>query len=463
VPEYSPRFRTAVLLCGAGTAGVYQAGVLKALHEAGIKIDLLAGHGPGAANALGAAIDGGARLWDPSGPWASAALARAYRWRGALRVFWAGLALAAIALLSPLLVMLVAAAFYAAGMLASLMNMTDVSLWLVGVYQRTIEILFDPPILPTIVPRSVVLALFIVMGVLVISAVRALMQEKSRRRLVGGFWWRLIGAPLSTEEPGQVLTSAVWTMVRGASEAPAPEYGDIGRRYVEVLTDNLGQPGFREVLIGVHDLDGRRDLVGAVLAPGGRGRFEPRRRAGGPREAETVDFTGPQRDLVIDFVMGAVRLPVATAPWPIVFAADSYWRGERHHLCDRPELGLRLLDEAANVGAEQIVLVSPAPLPAAPHGLRSRPADLRSRIGDSVRSVETAAFDDLCQAALDRFRGVFVVRPSHNPIGPFDFGGVYDDASDRRATLPELMEQGYHDAYRCFIEPVVAAGERVET
>jgi predicted acylesterase/phospholipase RssA len=111
VPEYSPRFRTAVLLCGAGTAGVYQAGVLKALHEAGIKIDLVAGHGPGAANALGAAIDGGARLWDPSGPWSSASLARAYRWRGALRVFWAGLALAAIALLSPLLVMLVAAAF----------------------------------------------------------------------------------------------------------------------------------------------------------------------------------------------------------------------------------------------------------------------------------------------------------------------------------------------------------------
>ena len=306
----------------------------------------------------------------PSGPWASAALARAYRWRGALRVFWIGLALAAIALLSPLLVMLVAAAFYAAGMLASLMNMTNASMWLVGAYQRTIEILFAPPILPTIVPRFVVLALFVVVGVLVVSAVRALMQEKSRRRLVGGFWWRLIGAPLGADEPGLALTSALWTMVRGASEAPAPEYGDIGRRYVEVLTDNLGQPGFREVVIGVHDLDGRRDLVGAVLAPGGRGRFEPRRRGAGPREAETVDFTGPQRDLVIDFVMGAVRLPVATAPWPIVFAGDSYWRGERHHLCDRPELGLRLLDEAANVGAEQIVLVSPAP----PAAAAARPA-----------------------------------------------------------------------------------------
>ena len=463
MPDYSPRFRTAVLLCGAGTAGVYQAGVLKALHEAGIKIDLVAGHGPGAANALGAAIDGGARLWDSSGPWSSGALSRAYRWRSALRVFWFGLAVTAVVLLSPLIVMLAAALFYAAGMLAALLNFTNASQWLVGVYQRTVEILFDPPILPTIIPRAVVLTLLIVVGVLVFSAVRALMQEKSRRRVAGGFWWRLVGAPLAADEPGRILASTLWTLVRGASAQPAPEFGDIGRRYVEVLTDNLGQPGFREVLIGVHDLDGRRDLVGAVLAPAGRGRFEPRRRGGGPREAETVDFTGPQRDLVVDFVMGAVRLPVATAPWPVAFAADSYWRGERHHICDRPELGLRLLDEAANVGAEQIVLVSPAPAPAAPHGLRSRPANLRSRIGDSVRSVETAAFDDLCQAALGRFSGVFVVRPLHNPIGPFDFDGVYDEASDRRATLSELMKQGYDDAYRCFIEPVVAAGEKIET
>ena len=37
--SYSPRLRTAVLLCGTGTAGAYQAGVLRALTEAGVKID----------------------------------------------------------------------------------------------------------------------------------------------------------------------------------------------------------------------------------------------------------------------------------------------------------------------------------------------------------------------------------------------------------------------------------------
>jgi hypothetical protein len=50
---------------------------------------------------------------------------------------------------------------------------------------------------------------------------------------------------------------------------------------------------------------------------------------------------------------------------------------------------------------------------------------------------------------------VYVIRPSHNAIGPFDTAGVYDDASDRRQELMELTERGYDDAYRQFIEPVV--------
>jgi hypothetical protein len=119
----------------------------------------------------------------------------------------------------------------------------------------------------------------------------------------------------------------------------------VGRRYVEVLTDNLGQPGFREVLVAVHDVDSRRDLIGAILAPQARGRFEARRSTGGPREAEIVDFSGPQRNLALDFLLGALRVPIANAPWPVQFPADGYWRGELHHVCDRPELPIRLLEE----------------------------------------------------------------------------------------------------------------------
>ncbi len=56
-----------------------------------------------------------------------------------------------------------------------------------------------------------------------------------------------------------------------------------------------------------------------------------------------------------------------------------------------------------------------------------------------------------------RFRAVYAIRPSYNPVGAFDLNGAYDDRSDRHHPLSELMERGYEDAYRDFIEPVVAA------
>jgi hypothetical protein len=57
---------------------------------------------------------------------------------------------------------------------------------------------------------------------------------------------------------------------------------------------------------------------------------------------------------------------------------------------------------------------------------------------------------------------VFTIRPTHNPVGPFDLGGGYDDRSARSQPLDELMSRGYEDAYHQFIEPVVgASGEKV--
>ena len=64
---YSPERRTALVLCGTGSHGAYHAGVLRALHEAGVKIDLVAGHGIGAGGAALVAIGGSARLWEESG------------------------------------------------------------------------------------------------------------------------------------------------------------------------------------------------------------------------------------------------------------------------------------------------------------------------------------------------------------------------------------------------------------
>ncbi len=461
--SYSPGLRTAVVLCGAGTAGVYQSGVLRALVEAGVKIDVLAAHGAGAIPALCGAIDGGARLWDPASPWLSPSLRRSYRWRPALRIAALGLAAAGVLILSPLLVLALAAAVYAAGLLAALVNLPNVSMWFVELYRRSLGALFEPPILPTIVPRGVVLAALVVFGVLLAEAFRMSRQDRTRRRWRGAFWWRLIGEPIQGDEPEATLVAAIWALVRGASTEPQPKAAELSRRYVEILGENFGQPGFRELLIAVHDLDARRDLVGALLPADVRALFGARRKGLGPRESEFVDFSGTARELVVEFLMGALRPPAAAAPRACEFPADSYWAGETHRLCDRPELGTRLIEEISIAGVEQVLLVSPAAPAAVPHGMRPMPLDLRARVGELLRSIETSALQDAWNAASTRFSGVFVIRPDHNPIGPFDFAGAYDQASDRTRTLSELLDQGYHDAYRQFIEPVVAAGERVPT
>jgi hypothetical protein len=94
--------------------------------------------------------------------------------------------------------------------------------------------------------------------------------------------------------------------------------------------------------------------------------------------------------------------------------------------------------------------------------MSSRRADLRGRAGEALAAFEAATVRDALELFAGRFAGLFVVRPAHNPLGPFDFAGVYDERSDRAHTLGELLDRGYEDAYRQFIEPVVGeSGEQL--
>src|SRR5260370_31218202 len=90
---YSPERRTALVLSGTGTAGAYHAGVLRALHEAGVKLDIVAGRGVGAIGALFAAVDGAQRLWDDKGFWRGPGVQGLYAWRTRPRVISMSLAL----------------------------------------------------------------------------------------------------------------------------------------------------------------------------------------------------------------------------------------------------------------------------------------------------------------------------------------------------------------------------------
>ena len=75
----------------------------------------------------------------------------------------------------------------------------------------------------------------------------------------------LIGAPLSNARLFDVVTTQLWELVRGLVTAPRPALPEFARRYVELLSENLGQPGFRELLL-TRALSGRHPS--ALIAAG---------------------------------------------------------------------------------------------------------------------------------------------------------------------------------------------------
>ena len=285
-----------------------------------------------------------------------------------------------------------------------------------------------------------------------------------RRQGRGAGWWRLVPAPLSANDVAHRCWSVLWDLLRGAVQLERPAAADLARRYAEVLADNLGQPGFRELVIVAHDLDAHCDLVFALVSETHRRDllWRPTAEAVELRRAELIDLSGLGRDHLVDAVAAALAIPVVTDPHRIAFAPDAYWRGETHRLCDRPSGLERLLDELVDLGVQQILIVSAAPESPCPHMLAAPRLDGRARLGEYLQSSEAAAVGDAARLVRARAPRVFTIRPAHNPIGPFDFSGGYDDRSNRKQPLDELMERGYEDAYHQFIEPVVgASGERV--
>ena len=411
-----------MVLCGSGAHGVYHAGVLRALHEAGVKIDLVAGQGVGAGGAALAAIGGSARTWEETGVWRSPRVATLYGWKRTTTV----MPIVVVALALVLLATVVAVALG----------------WTVPLWWSA----------------TVLIACASGVGVCGVLVWR---HAAGPRRGHGRWWWRLVGAPIDAESARGLFASAIWDLIRGAAPGTQPGRAALGRRYTEVLLENLGQPGFAELVLVATDLDARHDVVAALLREPYRADFVAPR-SGRNRQAEALDLAGVARDHAIDILAAALTPPLIAEPALVTYAADSFWRGETHRMCDRAASINRLLEEVAAAGATQVIVVSAvAPVPA-PHMLRVPRMDPRSRLGDFHVTAEAAALRDALEIARLRFDSVYMIAPAHNPVGPFDVRGAYDEASDRRQDLSELMSRAYEDAYRQFIEPVVgASGEQL--
>jgi len=435
---------------------------MRAIQEAGVKIDVVGGRGIGAIAAVLGAVDGGSQLWDSGGFWRSPAVETFYRWRWPFTVLrWLGIALLAV-LGVPAAVILLGIIVYPIALLLGMAGLT-VGAYFVEGFALMIGRAFSPGALPTWVPRLAGLLSTLALIVLGLGAWLAWWYSPLYRRSTGNRLWTLLGSPVDASAAIHHATETVWRLLKGGAAIKTPHADDLSRRYAELLAENLGQPGFRELLLVVHDLDANRDLVfGLLRDPYRRMLFPPPGGVSSARRAEAQDLSSGTQGFLADVLAAALTLPGVSEARLVRFAPDSYWRGETHRLTDRPASVGRLLEEAAAAGAEQVIVVASSAEPPGPHELRPPRLDGLGRVGEQIASAEAAALADAMRHLHHRFQGVYLIRPSHNPIRPLDLTGAYDEKSDRVQSLDELMQRGYEDTYREFIEPFLgASGERI--
>jgi hypothetical protein len=463
VRDYSPKRRTALVFTGSGSTGAYHAGVLRALDESGVKIDIVVGSGIGAVTAAYAAVGGGARLYGKHGFWEGVRWDAFYRIRPTVRLALALLGVSFAIFALPVLLGVVL------GLLFPLLLIADRVA--PGIASRTLSLLWVAPEVlsgPYLGAQAVpVFAL----AMLAIATV-AVVYLRDRRRFPEAF------ESFLDAEPGLArLRHGLWEVARGAAlSGRPPSEAELGRRYVSLLAENLGEPGFRELVLRTADLDRGDALAFALLRDGGSLASPP----GGGALAEAVDLRAPGHDaLFFDALATGLLCPMAMPLRRVTFPRGAPHAGETHRLTDATFVRGSGIAEAVAAGAEQVIVVTGVPETATPPARRRGPL---ARIDATARALERQAADEVHDAwRLNRMVGtlghrveggrrswedpatghvygevdLWVVRPDRRALGPMELDGTRDPATEVLQTPYDLLELGFRDAYRQFVEPVV--------
>jgi hypothetical protein len=473
--EYSPKRRTALVLTGSGTAGAYHAGALKAIDESGVKIDLVVGTGAGAVAAAFAAVAGGPRLYGKEGFWDGASGASFARLRSPFR--------AAVLMFGALLGVFLAPA--ALALVLGLLSPLLLGAWTVWSRLHPEAQLSLPSGVLATLPRAYVVALAVPgFGLALLAAGlagRALLGD--RRRLAESF-----EALCDPGRGARRLARDLWEVARGPTvHARPPSPTELSRRFVALLGENLGQPGFREMILRASDLDAGRSLDAFVLTDAHRSAFATARGRTGRSRAEgipgAVDLRAPgYESLLFDFVATGLLPPFVAPVRRVYFPRGGIHAGEVHRIADALLSGGVGITEAVAAGAEQVIVVAGSPEEATAPPRRRGPRALgdavlasleRQALEREAESVQTRnrmietlghrleeggrAWQDPATGCVHRDVALYVVRPDRRRLGPLELDGSRDPASEVLDTPADLMETGYRDAYRLFVEPVVGA------
>ena len=471
--EYSPRRRTALVFTGSGTSGAYHAGVLRALEESGVKIDLVVGSGAGTIAAAYAAVAGGAKLHGPGGFWEDLRWRSLFRLRPAAVVALGLLAASFAVFLLPVALALVAGLLFPLVLIADRIAPGAPSRVLGGLWLGP-EALSGPYLAALAMP------IFALALLAMVTVVRLLLRD--RRRLAES-----LESVLDAQPGRERLRRGLWEIARGASlSAAPPSEAELGKRYVALAVENLGQPGFREMVLRVADLELAGPLSFVLLAEEHRAAFlaaRGRRERGREGHPGPVDLTAPgQAELFFDAVLTGLLPPAAVPVRRLAFPKRGPFGGEVHRLTDATLLATSGLAEALAAGAEQVILVSGTPLLPGPGPRRRGPwARLdatvslleRQALERDVSEAErvnrmvatlghraedgSRAWQDPATGRVYRELALYVIRPRRRLLGPLEIGGARDPATEVAQTAADLLEQGYRDGHRQFVEPVVGA------
>ena len=153
------------------------------------------------------------------------------------------------------------------------------------------------------------------LAMLAIVAV-AVVYFKDRRRFAEAF------ESFLDADPGLArLRRGLWEIARGASlSGGPPSDAELGRRYVALLAENLGEPGFRELVLRTADLDRGEALAFFLL----RDRESVSARAGAGPLADAVDLRVARPRHALLRRAGDGR---SSARWPCRCAASRSRRG----------------------------------------------------------------------------------------------------------------------------------------
>ena len=461
--DYLPKRRTALVFTGSGTTGAYHAGVLRALDESGVKIDLVVGSGIGVVTAAFAAVGGGPKLYGPDGFWARVRWSSFYRLRPTVRLALSllGVSFAIIAL--PVLLGLLL------GILSALLLIADrVS---PGVASRALALLWVAPERLS-GPYLAAQALPVFALALLAVVATAVVYLRDRRRFAEAFESFLDAAP-GLER----LKRSLWAVARGAAlSGGAPSDAELGRRYVALLAENLGEPGFRELVLRAADLD-RGDALAFVLLRDGHG-FASAAHEGAL--ADAVDLrVGGNDALLFDALATGLLCPMAMPLRRVSFPRGAVHAGETHRLTDATFAGGSGIREALAAGAEQVIVVTGVPEAVVPLARRRGPL---ARLDGAVRALERRAAEEVDDAwRVNRMLGslgsrggngrgswedpasgrtyseidLWAIRPDRRALGPMELDGASDPSTEVLQTTDDLLELGFRDAYRQFVEPVV--------